>query len=375
MTTFAGAPFTSLAREYYVSDEVYKRELHAVMSQQWHYVAHASEIANPGDYIVETYAGESVLIVRDNDGSVNAFLNICRHRGFTVCQNRSGNVRRFVCAYHRWTYGLDGSLVGAPDMPNGQAIDYNQWGLHRVQTEVWNGLVFICLSKDAKPSVSRLIEDLAPDLARSRPAQWKKADEERYFIDANWKVLLENFLECYHCKGTHPELCAAMDLDGMYEDALHRATGQYSGGMVPLKKGMKTQSLDGELVSMPLGEFRDLATVPSGWGAGFQITPVLTRIIAHVDHATIFTIRPIDAGHVEWVSRWFVHQDAEEGKHYSRDTLTKVWRATNEQDLSLCVGTYRGIGSRYYVPGPLSATREPAIRSAVNTYLELMAEK
>jgi Rieske 2Fe-2S family protein len=160
----------------------------------------------------------------------------------------------------------------------------------------------------------------------------------------------------------------------MYDNVNQRPVGAYSGGWVPLKPGMKTQSLDGKLRSMPLGEFKESGEVPTCWGAGFQIAPLLTRIIAHVDHAMIFSIRPIDTAHVEWVSRWFVHAEAQEARDYDLDELTKVWKATNDQDISLCVGAFRGINSGRYVPGPLSVAKEPAIHTAVLTYLDLMGQ-
>ncbi|MCG7505386.1 aromatic ring-hydroxylating oxygenase subunit alpha [Mesorhizobium retamae] len=373
MTISLHGSFTSLSRDAYLSETVFERETEMVMGEQWHYIAHTSDIPNPGDFLVETYAGESVIVARDRDGGVGAFFNTCRHRGFALCQSRAGNVRKFTCPYHQWTYGLDGRLIAAPDMPNGSVINYDDWGLHRVQVEVWEGMIFICLSKAPKPSIGEAIETYAPQLRMAEPSKWKKAAEKRYPIAANWKVLLENFLECYHCKATHPELCAAMDLDGMYGDILERPIGQYSGGMVPLKPGMMTQSMDGKLVSKPLGQFANMGAPPANWGAGFQITPVLTRIIAHVDHALIFSIRPIDVGDVEWVARWFVHADAVEGVDYNLDRLMEVWLATNDQDLSLCVGTFQGMHSRRYVPGPLSALREPAINSAVQLYRSMMA--
>lgn len=372
MTVDPHGSFRSFPREAYLAQAVFERETEMVMGEQWHYIAHASEIPQSGDYVVDTYAGESIIVVRARDGGIRAFLNTCRHRGFALCQAERGNARRFTCPYHQWTYGLDGRLVVAPEMPDGQVIDYDEWGLHGVRAEVWEGMIFICLGNSSMPRVADLFETYAPDLRLAEPSRWKKAAEKRYPIAANWKVLLENFLECYHCKATHPELCAAMDLDGMYGDILERSVGAYSGGMVPLKPGMMTQSIDGKLVSRPLGRFETMPEPPPNWGAGFQITPVLTRIIAHVDHALIFTIRPIDAGNVEWVARWFVHEDAVEGVDYTIERLTQVWLATNDQDLSLCAGTYRGIQSRRYVPGPLSALREPAIHSAVTLYRVMM---
>ena len=378
MATAVGSEtyFTSLPREYFVSQEIYERELESVFGTQWHYIAHLSEIPQAGDYLVEELAGESVVVVRGRDGAPRAFLNVCRHRGFQFCQQPSGKVNRFICPYHRWSYDLDdGHLLNAPDMPDGEFFDYGDWGLHKVQVDVWGGLIFVCLAEAPKAPVGPIIATTAPEIAKAQPERLKKAYEKRYRIDANWKVLLENFVECYHCKGTHPELCAAMDLEGMYGAILDRTDlgpGEYHGGQVPLKAGAKTQSIDGQLVSLPLGEFADAESVPDAWGAGFQISPWLSRIIFHVDHAMIFTLRPVDVRTVEWVSRWYVHEQAEEGRDYDFDRLTEVWLATNDQDLSLCSGTQQGIRSRRYVPGPLSVVREPAIHTVMATYLELM---
>src|SRR5580692_3810588 len=126
--------FTNLPRDYYLSEERYRRELDAVYRRQWLYVAHVSEIPERGDYLARELPGlgESILVVRGDEDRISAFYNVCRHRGRGICEAGAGKVKQFVCPYHSWSYGLDGRLLGAPGMPNGKFFDYADWGLKPV---------------------------------------------------------------------------------------------------------------------------------------------------------------------------------------------------------------------------------------------------
>ena len=188
---------------------------------------------------------------------------------------------------------------------------------------------------------------------------------------ANWKILLENYLECYHCPGQHPELCSSMALDAMYATT-EGWEGAYLGGSTPLKPGHLTISRDGGVVSTPLGDFADLDVLTSGLGGGFMIVPFLTRIICHVDHVIVHVVRPIDAGRTRWVTHWYVNDRAVAGVDYDVDELTHVWRTTNRQDVALCEGAQLGVASRRYLPGPLHPQRESAVAAALDVYRELM---
>jgi Rieske 2Fe-2S family protein len=336
------------------------------------FAAHESQLAAPGDFVVDEVAGESFVVVRDEDARLHAFLNTCRHRGFRFCEEAQGSVRRFVCPYHQWTYALDGALVRVPGERSGVRIDYDDWGLHRAHVEVWHGLVFVSLAETSPPPLRPALDELAADMVPARPEHLREAFRESYDVDANWKVLLENYLECYHCRGQHPELCSSMALDAMYATTADW-TGPYLGGSTPLKPGHKTMSMDGRLVSKPLGDFADLAELPDGLGGGFVIVPLLTRLICHADHMIVHVLRPVDVRRSRWETRWFVAADAVEGVDYDVGELTAVWRATNSQDIPLCEGTYRGVLSRRFVPGPLHPERESAVHAALDLYVEMMA--
>ena len=356
-----------------MSEEVFEAEVRRIFLRQWTFVAHESQLANPGDYVVDEVAGESFIVVRDRTGVLHAFLNTCRHRGYRFCEEAQGTVGRFVCPYHQWTYGLDGRLVHVPGSVDGCHLDYADWGLHRAHVEAWHGLVFVCLAESPPAPLTPALESLAADMVPARPEHLREAFRESYDVDANWKVLLENYLECYHCRGQHPELCGSMALDAMYATT-EGWDGPYLGGATPLKQGHKTMSRDGGLVSKPLGDYADLDELPDGLGGGFVIVPLLSRLICHADHMIVHLLRPVDVRRSRWETRWYVASDAVEGVDYDVEELTAVWRATNGQDIPLCEGTYRGVLSRRFVPGPLHPEREYAVRAALDLYGELMAD-
>jgi len=146
-----GDSFTTLPRESYFSPEWFEREQELIFSRQWLYAGHESEIREAGDFVTREVGDESVIVMRDESGEIHALFNVCRHRGARICPESSGSAKRLVCPYHRWTYGLDGRLLGAPAMPD--TFERTKYPLHRAHACSWNGLVFVNLSID-RPSSS-----------------------------------------------------------------------------------------------------------------------------------------------------------------------------------------------------------------------------
>jgi Rieske 2Fe-2S family protein len=330
---------------------------------------------------VRELLGESVIVTRGGDGGVGAFFNVCRHRGSRVCAEGGGNAARFVCPYHQWTYRADdGRLLAAPGLAEGDGVDYAAWGLHRAQVDVWHGLVFVGLGEEPLDPLSPALDACASDLLTVDLESVKLAHEERYDIHANWKLVLENSVECYHCAANHPELCATMDRRAMYaalEDATASQTTANGGrhdrflfavGGFPLKPGMKTLSPDGEFVCTKLlGE--------PGFGAGFSLVPVNTHVYFHADYGRVMHATPVSKLLTRWVTQWFVAADAVEGVDYDRERVVSVMDATTRQDVALTESVQRGVASRRYVPGPISIEREPGMRAALGSYFALMGEE
>jgi phenylpropionate dioxygenase-like ring-hydroxylating dioxygenase large terminal subunit len=367
--------FTTLPRAFYMDDEaLFEAEIARLWSQEWLYLAHTSEIPEPGDYIIRRILNESVIVTRTQDGDVVALLNVCRHRGARILDAPCGNAKRFVCPYHQWTYELDGELKAAPSMPENE-IDYDSLGMYRLSVDTWRGLIFGCFSQDPPPSIATEIEKRSPFLAPYEPERMRKVGLTTFDCEANWKVMLENYLECYHCSGSHPEFCRTADLQIRGEDdysASAYSEEPYWALDIPLRAGAQTASMSGDrLCRVPLGGEADFES-RIGVSRGFVIQPAFTVLYFYADYAMVHEVRPISPQRVQFHVHWFVQEDATD-EDFDFDELSHVWKMTTKQDVELIERTQDGLSSRRYSPGPLSAKQEPGIHAALNTYLGIMA--
>ena len=186
----------SLTQAFYCDEAVYRRDLERIFFHEWLLAGHVSEVPTEGDFFTFDFAGESVIVARDQHGEVSALANVCRHRGSRVCLEARGNARRFICPYHAWTYNLDGSLLHARLM--GEDFDPTSWGLKKLAVETFHGLIFISFA-DKPDSFTQAREMLEPHVSAFALADTKIAHREAYPVKANWKLLVENYNECYHC--------------------------------------------------------------------------------------------------------------------------------------------------------------------------------
>ena len=369
--------FTSLPREYYLDEERFAAELARVWNTQWVYAGHVSQIPRRGDYFTFDIGAEGILVVRD-DEEVRAFYNVCRHRGLKLCDQASGKVaRRIVCPYHTWSYGLDGKLLHAKRMSDGEFFDYGDFSLFSIHVSVWHGFIFVSLADVAPAPVSTMIDEKSTaDMARLDPTRLKVAHEITYYADANWKLLLENGVECYHCQSVHPEFCVSLDSQEMSDYYEEDYIGELVQGLViPVKRELESLSMTGSYVSKKLlGEFGRGVEVPDDFGAGFMTQPGYAWGGFHPDYGMVASTLPISPTRSKMICWWFVHEDAEEGVDYDVDELVKLWDITNIQDLHIQERQQRGLSSQRYVPGPNSPSQEPGIRAALRKYLEMMGE-
>ena len=196
----------SLPREFYVSDAVFAADMEQVVGRKWIMAAHVDSLRRRGDYVLFKIGDEQIVIIRENETRIRAFYNVCRHRGSTLCSQSSGNAKKLVCPYHAWTYALDGSLVAARLMPDD--FDKTVNGLHPCHVREYFGFVFINLTDDEPEEFDVVFGDMANILDFHGFADAKIAHAARYPTAANWKLVVENFLECYHCQPAHPEFCS-----------------------------------------------------------------------------------------------------------------------------------------------------------------------
>ena len=212
----------TLSREHYLSPEIFAREKEHIFLREWFYAGREEDVATPGSYLVVDVAGESVLVVRTREGQLRAYYNVCRHRGCQLVltgSDSTGSAPELAgsfgsgikCPYHAWTYTLDGALRTAPYLDEGAGIRKEELSLHPVGIERWGGFFFLNLTPlEAAASghtLARQLGDAALRLANYPLADLRRVKRITYEVDANWKVMLENYNECYHCAGVHPELC------------------------------------------------------------------------------------------------------------------------------------------------------------------------
>jgi phenylpropionate dioxygenase-like ring-hydroxylating dioxygenase large terminal subunit len=369
-----------LERDYYTSDDIFALEYDRIYSREWIYAGHISQLPSKGSFFKLEYGGEEIVVVRGEGDHVYAHLNVCRHRGFRLCAEETGKVRAFVCPYHHWRYDLDGTLRSAPQMPDGEYFDYADYPLRTAQVEVWHGLVFVNLNTEPVEPIASQFSNFDAMVDKFAPERTKLVHEKKYLLDANWKVAVENALECYHCPGSHRALCAVVDVPGLIADlkdwlADDEGDGPSDRGQsgMRIQAGMQTLSLDGTLITTKLlGACTD-ADVEAGVSGGVMFVPNFAYAAFYVDHWWTVSVRPISAHRTEFVYSWFVREDAVEGEDFDLDRLVEVGHVTQTEDNVLIERTQAGIDSRFYVPGPINLNAEPALHDFVSNYLKFMA--
>lgn len=375
----------TLPRGLYVSDEAFAFDTQVMLKSVWLYACTVAHVKNAGDYFVFELAGNSIIILRGRDNEVRAFWNSCRHRGAKICLEQSGRAPRLMCPYHQWTYGLDGKLLAARSMA--EDFDKADHGLNPVALENVGGLIFICLS-DNPPPIDRVKADIVDQIAVYGLEKLKVAVQDDYIEDANWKLVMENNRECYHCDVGHPELISVLGTTGFGKDApaddyleTKRAEWQALGidhdviefpdgwwhriARLALANGAVTQSIDGKLACQKLiGPFKapetsslSVWTQPNSWH--------------HFccDHVVTFSLTPIGPDKTLLRTSWLVHEDAVEGVDYNPDHLAALWRATNVQDGHFSMVNHQGIANDGYVQGPY-AVEENLVEDFKDFYVD-----
>lgn len=392
----------SLEQPFYTDEAIFQRDMQRVVHKQWLLFDHVSRIPNPGDYFVATIAGDEVIVCRDREGGVRAFFNTCRHRGSKVCLNKEGNTRAFVCPYHAWIFNLDGSLRIARLMDDD--FDKSAHGLHPCHVHVYEGLIFLCLSEDTPPDFETEFSRMQPCMDMHDLSRAKVAHRHVWTLACNWKLVLENFFECYHCLPSHPELSSmhskakylaygAGPTSAMPEavtafqpefeewlarcEALGHPTENWgdddgtlslqSAGRLPIniEVGALSETKDGKLASTLMGEFKE----SDGGTTAVSFNPFSTLLMPN-DYAMIFRFTPISAQVTDVEVVWMVDQDAEEGKDYDKDKLIWLWYETTVQDGDITENNHAGVLSSRYQPGPYSK-QEEAIKTLGKWYLRL----
>ena len=387
------APGRALERAFYTDPRIFERDLDRMLLRHWWCAAHESSVPRPGDYLLVELGTESVIIVRTGDGEIAALMNVCRHRGSRICSARSGKAPagRFTCPYHAWSYDLHGRLVVAREMA--EPFDREDFGLKRLPVRVAEGLIFTTFAA-APLDFAAAERALAQSAGVHGWGRAKVAHREIYSINANWKLAVENYMECYHCQPAHPEFSKrhvyarpakqsepferagrrrAEALGIAIADLDHYGCVAPSGGesisvfRSALSAGVDSATADDRPIARLMGDF----TGHDGNSTYFDIGP-LSDFLAYADHGVIYRFIPRAVQHTEMEVIWLVHAEAQEGKDYDVERLTWLWKTTSIEDKRIVEMNQAGVNSRYFVPGPYSQQESYALRF-VDWYLKELA--
>jgi len=337
----------TLPREYYTAPGIYAEEQDRIFGRRWVCAGRAAELATPGDFLVRSVAGESVIVVRGHDGRVRAFYNVCRHRGTRLCEAPQGRLSETIqCPYHAWTYTLDGALIGAPHMSEVVGFDKRDYPLHGVALDAWEGFLFVNLARDPEP-LAVAFAPLWDRFRRFNLAALRPAARRDYAVRANWKLVFQNYSECLHCPVIHPGLAKLTPYTSGENDLFD---GPYLGGFMVITAPGGSLTMSGRACGAPVGALppEDLNRVYF-----YSIFPTLLLSL-HPDYVMAHTLWPDGPDRTLISCEWLFHPDAFGQPGFDPDDAVRFWDATNRQDWHICEQAQAGIASRAYVPGPYS---------------------
>ena len=373
----------SLPREFYCDDAVYAADLDQIIGRKWLVAGHIDRVRNKGDYFLFKVGDESIIIIRSDESTINAFYNVCRHRGSLICTEPQGKLARLTCGYHAWTYGLDGALLAARLMP----ADFSKQdhGLNRCHIRVFFGFIFINLADGEPVDFDASFADLAPYLDFHGFADSRIAFSKSYPTAANWKLIVENFVECYHCGPAHPEFCSmhppealiafgagpssgpadavlkylpALQAWEQHAATLGRPIGAIDDGpgsshlrlllQRTLRDGFETETQDGRPVAPLMGK-----RLGFDQGRMYMAFSPFSHVVATNDFAVLFLFTPRGTRQTDVDLYWLIDAKAS-ALEIDVEKMIWGWDRTTLQDKEITENNQAGILSKRYRPGRYS---------------------
>jgi phenylpropionate dioxygenase-like ring-hydroxylating dioxygenase large terminal subunit len=358
----------TLPREYYTSEAILAEERERVFARGWNCVGRGSSLVEPGDYIVREIAGESIIVLRDKNGALRAFFNICRHRGTRLCREESGRLGATIqCSYHAWTYSTDGRLVGAPHMQEVEGFDKADYPLHEAALAEWEGFLFVNVAEDPPP-FEKAWAPLIDRFARYGLPKLAVGHRVMYDVNANWKLVFQNYSECLHCPTIHPKLATVLPYQSGANDLTE---GPFLGGYMEIKAPNESATMSGRACGTVVSG--DLPEADRKRGFYYSIMPNMLLSL-HPDYVNYYILHPISVNHTRVESEWLFHPDTLAAPANNIRDGIEFWDLTNRQDWDIVSQSQLGISSRRYRPGPYSP-RESVPAAWDREYLKWMGRR
>jgi Rieske 2Fe-2S family protein len=341
----------TLPSHYYYDPDIYELEKERIFYNSWLFVAHSSNLPQPGDYVVRTIGDESIVITRDRDMRVHAFYNVCRHRGSRLCIQAQGHAQggALTCRYHGWTYGMNGDLVAIPKEMYLDDLPKDNYPLYRVPVEVWQGLIFINLDPDPETFVADF-GALNPVLLRYGLPGLKSGGVNYYDVDSNWKEIWENASECGHCPGVHPELCEVVPIYKTGLTGRDSVEGTLLLDQTMTATGTTNQPMLKGLAQEDMGRFRSVSMYPNVVLA-FQPESVATIVMW-----------PDGPNRTKITNEFFFDAEVVDSPDFDPSDTVEFWDLFNKQDFGVCELAHQGVKSRAHKQGVLGPTEPHILR-------------
>ena len=388
-------PGWTLSRPFYRDPVLFEAEAEHIFRRSWLFAGHECQIPGQGDYFTFEAGVDSIIVIRTGGGGINALFNTCRHRGTKICADECGQAKRLVCPYHQWAYDTDGALIAARGLP--EEFDKSSLGLHRAKVRLAGGLIFICAA-ETPPDFDSVEAEFNVLLDPHDLSGAKIAHTVDYELQANWKLVIENHRECYHCPNAHKEYTkvhydtrltsaawkaeiearteacrtqwAALGLETENVNPTSTFTGAWwRANRTAFPEGHVTESPDGKPVAPLMGAFSqaDMGTARAGTYPNFWMH-------ATGDHATTMRLTPTGPETTRMRADWLVRADAREGADYEVERLIAFSDRVNREDRDLILGQAAGVSSSRYAPGPLVMDDESRVQHFLDWYMARMKD-
>lgn len=345
----------TLASRYYIDPQIFELEKERIFRRTWQMVGTLSQpcgevdgkpstISDPGAYFTADVVGEPVVVVRDKSGTLRAFSNVCRHRAGPIAQG-AGCRNVFNCAYHGWTYTLEGKLIGTPEVDGVEFFDRSDFGMVPLRLETWEQLIFLNFDKNA-PSLLEYLGDIPKQASEFQFEGLQLAERRDYYVNCNWKVYVDNFLEGYHIPIVHPGLMKEIDYP-RYRTEVYRYYSQQLGPVKEVKPGDKTERI-----------------YPPGAGLKealyFWVFPNL-MLNFYPDNLQTNVIVPLGPDRTLTIFEWYFH-DAQSAQVQERAKKAIAFSdIVQKEDMDICQSVQKGLHSALYDRGRYAVKRENGV--------------
>jgi Rieske 2Fe-2S family protein len=338
----------SLKARYFTDPSLFEEETSKIFHNHWLYLERAAAIEKPGDFHALEVEGQGLILVKDKDNTERVHYNMCRHRGTRMLNEASGHCKQVIrCPYHAWSYSLDGSLVGAPHMDETEGFSKEDYPLIAPAHTTWEGNVFVHLGDNPQP----FEQAYAPVLTKFSPwhiGELRPVHREVYEVEANWKLVVQNYSECYHCPSVHPEL---QPLSHYRDTSNDLDEGPFLGGPMRITREGGGLSRGGNRTAPPLPGLTEEHLQQAYY---YVLFPTLLLSL-QPDFVLMHQLQRVSAGQTRIICQWLYHPDAISGENFDPQPTIDFWHNVNLEDWRVSELTQKGIGSRAYTPGPYSS--------------------